>query len=62
MIATIFHEDSKSKLHFPDMVTAQGATIEELRDNALLEVQKRGWNPDDCWSKLYGTDEEINHD
>lgn len=57
MIAMIFHEDSKS--NYPDMITAQGKTIEELRDNALLEVQKRGWNPDDCWSKLYGTDKEI---
>jgi hypothetical protein len=57
MIATIFHEDSKSE--YPDMITAVGRTIEELRDNALKAVEQRGWKYEDCWSKLYGTDEEI---
>lgn len=56
MIATIFHE---GKNNYPDMITAQGDTLEELRDNSLKAVKQRGWDESECWSQVYGTDEEI---
>lgn len=56
MIATIFHEGSNN---YPDMIAVSGTTIEEMREEALKEIKKRGWKEDDCWSQVYETKEAL---
>ena len=45
----------KYKIHYngayEDEIIIEGDTIEELREKAFLECDKRGWNREDCWSE-----------
>ena len=36
---------------YEDSIVIEGNTIEEIREKAFVEGDKRGWNREDCWSE-----------
>jgi hypothetical protein len=45
MKVRIHHEPSE------DSIIVYGDTMDDLLDNVDIELQKRGWDGDDCWSE-----------
>ena len=45
----------KFRIHYngeyEDSIVITGNTIEEIREKAFAEGDKRGWNREDCWSE-----------
>lgn len=37
---------------YDDSLMISADTIEELREVALYETEKRGWDPNKCWSEV----------
>jgi hypothetical protein len=46
----------KAKIHYngeyQDELPVEGETIEEIREIAFAECDKRGWKHRDCWSEV----------
>ena len=40
-----------SKGGFEDSLMVSGETIDEMRTQVQLEMEKRGWKEEDCWSE-----------
>lgn len=36
---------------YEDSVVITGATIEEIREKAFAECERRGWEQENCWSE-----------
>ena len=51
----------KFRIHYngeyEDSIVIEGNTIEEIREKAFAEGDKRGWNREDCWSEQIGSEE-----
>lgn len=43
----------KIRLHYKDedYIDLEADTIEEIKEEGLKEVAKRGWAEEDCWSE-----------
>jgi len=45
----------KFKIHYDgayeDELIVEGETIEEIKENAFAETDRRGWKREDCWSE-----------
>lgn len=45
----------KFKIHYngayEDEIVVEGDNIEEIREQALAECDKRGWQYENCWSE-----------
>jgi len=44
----------KVRIHYAevDSIDLEADTVEELREIAAVEVNKRGWNEDKCYSEI----------
>lgn len=38
-------------IKYDDFIIVEGETIEEIREIAMNENNKRGWQDKDCWSE-----------
>lgn len=36
---------------YEDEIVVEGDTIEEIKEIAFSECEKRGWDANDCWSE-----------
>lgn len=43
----IIHYNGK----YEDDIVIEGDTVEEIKEIAFAEGEKRGWNANDCWSE-----------
>ena len=44
----IIHYNGK----YEDSFTISGDSIEEVREAAMQEIARRGWDSKDCWSEM----------